>query len=161
MPITQERMIAICNEGLAHRGALTALRDNLLTILRQHRENPIMAITLIEGELAVLQLPKADNIIAEATHWRYRSRDNLKNRERMRRKRGTGASPPNAPTSMFRPLTDSDLQGLEPDLLAEYEKWNRGEEEAPLAPPFVAPVKREASSPALEPTEQEPSDPVT
>jgi hypothetical protein len=127
MPITQERMISLCNEGLANRQALIAFRDSLLSILRAHREDPLMAITLIEGTIAALAVPSADNIIAESVHWRYRQGDNLKNRDRMRRRRGTGSHPPNAPTSMFRPLTTTDLEALEPDLLAEYEKWNKGE----------------------------------
>ena len=126
MPITQERMIALCNEGAAQRAALVGFRDAISTILRAHRSDHLMAITLIEGTIATLTVPSADNIIAESVHWRYRQGDNLKNRERMRRRR-TGEHPHNAPTSMFRPLTASDLQGLEPDLLAEYEKWNRGE----------------------------------
>lgn len=128
MPITQERMISICNEGAAQRAALIRFRDSLLSILRQHREDPLMAITLIEGELALLQLPPADNLIAESVHWRYRQGDNLKNRERMRRRRGTGAGvQPNAPHSMFRPLTGADLQGLDPSLEEEFQKWNKGE----------------------------------
>ena len=54
MPITQERMISLCNEGAAQRAAFTRLRDDLLSILRAHRSDPLMAITLIEGTIATL-----------------------------------------------------------------------------------------------------------
>jgi len=125
MPITQERMIALCNEGLAQKSTLVHFRDSLRTILAQHRNDPLMALTLIEGEIAVLQLPPADNLIAESVHWRFRRGANEKNRNRMRRRRGTPSHPINAPTSVIRPLTDSDLQDLNLD--EEFEKWNRGE----------------------------------
>ena len=116
-------MIALCNEGLAHRQAFVRLKDDLISILQSHRTDPLMAITLIEGTLAVLQLPPADNLIAESVHWRYRRGANEKNRDRMRRRRSTPSHPLNAPTSMFRPLTEEDLSDLNLD--EEFEKWNR------------------------------------
>jgi hypothetical protein len=116
-------MIALCNEGAAQRAALISFRDNISTILRSHRADPLMALTLIEGTLAVLQLPPADNLIAETTHWRYRRGANEKNRDRMRRRRGSSQHPINAPKSLIRPLTEADLEGL--SLEEEFEKWNR------------------------------------
>lgn len=123
MPITQERMISLCNEGAAQRAALLHLRDDLLTILRSHRADPLMALTLIEGTIATLQLPPADNLIAETTHWRYRRGANEKNRDRMRRRRGSSLHPINAPKSLIRPLTEKDIADL--NLEEEFEKWNR------------------------------------
>jgi hypothetical protein len=84
-----------------------------------------MAVTLIEGTIATLQLPSADNLIAETMHWRYRRGANLKNRDRMRRRRGSSSHPINAPQSILRPLTDSDLEGL--NMEEEFERWNRGD----------------------------------
>jgi hypothetical protein len=84
-----------------------------------------MALTLIEGEIAVAQLPPADNLIAESVHWRYSRGLNEKNRDRMRRRRGSSERPSNAPKSMFRPLTEEDIADLNLD--EEFEKWNKGE----------------------------------
>ena len=125
MPITQERMISLCNEGAAQRAALISFRDNISTILRSHRNDPLMAITLIEGELATLQLPPADNLIAESVHWRYQRSANEKNRDRMRRRRGSSSNPINAPKSIIRPLTEEDLSDL--NLEEEFARWNKGE----------------------------------
>ncbi|PYS90892.1 MAG: hypothetical protein DMF62_03570 [Acidobacteria bacterium] len=125
MPITQERMIALCTEGLAQRQAFVRLRDEISTTLAAHRMDTLMAITLIEGIIATSQLPPADNLIAESVHWRYRRGANEKNRDRMRRKRATQPHPINAPTSVIRPLTDSDLENLNLD--EEFARWNRGE----------------------------------
>ena len=127
MPITQDRMIALCTEGLAHRQAFVRLRDSLLSILREHRNDPLMAITLIEGTIATLHPPAADNLIAETVHWRYHRKENEKNRERMRRRRDTSPNPINAPTTLVRPLAEADFEGLDFDIQAEYEKWNKGE----------------------------------
>jgi hypothetical protein len=118
-------MITLCEEALRQREALVRFKDSISTILRSNRADPLMTITLIEGELALLQIPPCDNIIAENVHFRHRRKENLSNRNRMRRRRGGEASDgiqPNAPHSLIRPLTGADL-----DLLAEYEKWNRGE----------------------------------
>ena len=118
-------MISLCNEGASQRLALIRLKDDITTILRAHRADPLMAITLIEGTIAALHLPSADNLIAESMHWRYRRGANLKNRDRMRRRRGSSSHPINAPHSIIRPLTDSDLEGL--NLEEEFERWNKGE----------------------------------
>ena len=127
MPITQDRMITLCDEALAQRTALARLRDEVLSILRQHRNDPLMAITLIEGTLAILQIPPCDNIIAENVHFRNRRRENESNKARMRRKRDTPPGvQPNAPLTLIRPLAEADFEGLG-DLAAEYEKWNKGE----------------------------------
>jgi hypothetical protein len=126
MPITQDRVITLINEALALRRVHLALREEIMTALAAHRADSQQAVALIESALLWHQTPHCENIIAESVHFHQRRKENERNRNRMRRHRETPAGTPrNAPLSLIRPITDSDLDGL--DLLEAYEKWNKGE----------------------------------
>lgn len=125
MPISQDRMLAVIKEGLRLRRYAESLRDEISGALRNARNGADagMTLILIEGALAVNQLPNSDSILIEARHYQINARANSKRKEWARKKRREkGLSETNtAPSNLVKPEDPDEL-----DILSNYQDFNKG-----------------------------------